>query len=59
MDMDCFAAAGIEVLFQEYEPPFYPQLFGDFVSHLSALDLVLNGGSDSLDVLRRGRRGGG
>ena len=56
MDLDQFAAAGIEVIFQEYEHPVYPQLFGEFTSHLSALDLVLNCGPQSLEILRSGRR---
>lgn len=56
MDLDQFAAAGIEVIFQHYEHPAYPQLFGEFASHLSALDLVLNCGSQSLEILRSGRR---
>jgi hypothetical protein len=56
MDLDQFAAAGIEVIFQHYEHPAYPQLFGEFASHLSALDLVLNCGPQGLDVLRSGRR---
>lgn len=55
MDLDQFQEAGIEVIFQEYDHPTYPQLFGEFQSHLSALDLVLNCGRDSLSILRRGR----
>lgn len=56
MDLDQFASVGIEVIFQHYEHPAYPQLFGEFASHLSALDLVLNCGPQGLDVLRSGRR---
>ena len=56
MDLDQFAAAGIGVIFQHYEHPVYPQLHGEFASHLSALDLVLNCGSRSLEILRSGRR---
>lgn len=55
MDLGQFEAAGIGVIFQRYNPPAYPQRFGDFVSHLSALDLVLNCGPDSLTTLRQGR----
>jgi len=39
-----FAAAGIEVVWHAYLHPQYPQLHGDFISHLSALDLLLNAG---------------
>ena len=58
LDLERFSAAGIEVIFQEYVPAIYhyPQLFGDFASHLSTLDLVLNCGSESRDILRAGRR---
>lgn len=56
MDLGQFAAAGIEVIFQHYEHPVYPQLHGEFASHLSALDLVLNCGPQSLEILRSGRR---
>ena len=54
LEAERFRAAGIEVIFQAYEHPEYPQLFGPFVSHLSALDLVLNCGPDSGAVLRAG-----
>jgi hypothetical protein len=56
LDVARFSAAGIEVIFQEYVPISYPQLYGEFVSHLSALDLVLNCGPDSSRILRAGRR---
>ncbi len=56
MDLEQFAAAGIEVIFQHYEHPVYSQQHGDFASHLSALDLVLNSGPQSLEILRSGRR---
>ncbi len=44
IDEAMFAEAGIRVEFQAYEHPEYPQLHGEFVSHLSALDLVMNAG---------------
>lgn len=56
MDLGQFAAAGIGVIFQHYEHPVYAQLHGPFASHLSALDLVLNCGSQSGEILRSGRR---
>jgi hypothetical protein len=56
METDKFVSAGIEVIFQQYEPVSYAQLFGDFVSHLSALDLLLNCGDESLRVLRAGKK---
>ncbi len=56
MDVERFARARIKVIFQEYEHPSYDQLFGTFESHLSALDLALNCGPRSLEILRQGRR---
>jgi len=44
LDVAQFAAAGIEVVWHAYQHPQYPQLHGDFISHLSALDLLLNAG---------------
>jgi hypothetical protein len=56
LDVERFTAAGIEVIFQEYEPVEYAQRFGEFTSHLSALDVVLNCGPESAQVLGAGRR---
>lgn len=51
LDTALFAQAGIAIEWQDYRHPAYPQLHGDFVSHLSALDLVLNLGPDSSRLL--------
>ncbi len=48
-----FAAAGIEVLWQDFKHPIYTQLHGDFVPYLSSIDLLLNCGIDqSRKILR-------
>jgi hypothetical protein len=54
LDADLFAESGVAVEWQTYAHPVYPQLHGDFVSHLSALDLILNCGPDSAAVLAGG-----
>ena len=54
MDLDRFRQAGIAVHAQAYEHPIYPQLHGEFVPFLSALDLLLTHGDDALAVLRGG-----
>ena len=51
LDVQLFAERGITVAWQEYDHPVYPQLHGEFVSHLSALDLVLNCGGESDRIL--------
>lgn len=54
VDISSFENARIELYFQDYEHPTYPQLHGEFVSHLSVLDLLFNCGDRSLDVLMSG-----
>ena len=48
---DDFAAAGIELCFQEYCHPVYPQLHGEFVSGLSVVDLLFNCGDEAGEIL--------
>jgi hypothetical protein len=48
-----FATAGIEVLWQDFKHPVYPQLHGDFIPYLSSIDLLLNCGVNrSRNILR-------
>ena len=49
-----FQARGIGVYFDEYNHPTYQQLFREFVSNLSVLDLLFNCGPNSFDVLMSG-----
>jgi len=51
LDVEQFAAAGIEVTWHDYLHPVYPQLHNAFVPYLSILDLLLNVGAGSLAVL--------
>ncbi|HCK78514.1 MAG TPA: hypothetical protein DHW34_00685 [Actinobacteria bacterium] len=52
LDNQLFDNAGIEVVWQDYAHPSYPQLHGEFVPYLSALDLILNVGPESPKVIR-------
>ena len=54
MDLDIFEKEGIEVIFQDYKHPQYPQLFGNFEPYMSTLDLLFNCGPESLPILRKG-----
>ncbi len=45
MEIGDFADAGIKVIFQEYSAREYPQVHGDFIPHLGAIDLLLNCGT--------------
>jgi hypothetical protein len=51
LDVALFARHGIEVVWQDYVHPVYPQQHGAFVSHLSTLDLLLNCGEQSRSIL--------
>ncbi len=50
-----FAARGIQVLHHHFAHPTYAQYKrDDFSSHLSALDLLMNCGTQSLEIIRSG-----
>lgn len=51
-----FPEAGIDLYYQHFEHPTYQQLHGDFVSHMSVIDLMLNEGPSSLEIIRSGER---
>ena len=51
IDKEMFRRSGISVIFQDYKHKPYPQLWGDFVSHLSVLDLLMNCGLQSREIL--------
>ena len=50
-DKSTFAKIGVNIHFQKYIHPVYTQLHGGFVSHLSFLDLILNEGPKSKEIL--------
>jgi len=54
VDPALFEKNGIRLTFQQYQHPVYPQLYGDFVSHLSIIDLLFNCGPGSLEVIKKG-----
>lgn len=54
-DKAAFHEAGIMPLFQKYEHPEYPQLHGKFEPRMCILDLLMNCGPDSLDILTNGQ----
>ena len=50
-----FASEGISLLYQKYTHPVYAQLYDEFMSHMSAIDLLFNEGPASLEIIRSGR----
>lgn len=54
IDEERFLEAGVQVEYQSYAHPTYRQLHGEFVPYLSVVDLLLNHGPESLDILRSG-----
>ena len=53
MNLDRFKENNIQVIFQEFNHPFYPQLYNEFQSHLSVVDLLFNCGPESLEIIRK------
>jgi hypothetical protein len=53
-----FQERGIELRYQEYRNPPYPQCYSDigFVPNLSALDLILNTGPQAREIMHAGRK---
>lgn len=48
-----FTEAGIEVVWQDFKHPAYPQLHGEFIPYLSSIDLLFNCGVErSREILR-------
>ncbi len=45
--------AGIEVVWQQFEHPIYPQQFGDFIPYLSSIDLFFNCGIEQARAILR------
>ena len=56
LQQELFPKNGLNLIFQEYTHPVYNQMFGDFISHLSVLDLLFNEGPKSLQIIEGGIR---
>jgi hypothetical protein len=56
LDESLFRRNGIQLIYYKYEPAIYPQLWGDFIANLSALDLIFICGPKSDRLIRQGGR---
>lgn len=54
MDLSLFEKNNIKLLFQDFNHPQYTQLYGVFEPYLSFIDLVMNCGVKSRDILTEG-----
>lgn len=55
-DLESFRGIGIEITFQHYEHPVYRQHFPPFCPYASVVDLLLNEGPRSAQIIRQGRK---
>lgn len=53
-DPDPFDRSGIEVEWQQFVHPVYPQMYGGFIAGLSAIDLLYNCGIEKSRAILRG-----
>ncbi len=53
IDAECFKSQGIDLTFQNFQHPVYPQLHGPFVPFLSTVDLLFNCGKESIHYLKK------
>ena len=53
-DQKDFTEANIDLWFQEYNHPHYPQLHGEFYAGMSIVDLLFNCGDRSFEILMDG-----
>jgi hypothetical protein len=57
IDQQAFDEAGIKIVYHDYDHPVYPQYQGkngngEFVSHLSIVDLLFNCGPDARSYIK-------
>ena len=55
LELSKFKDNNIKIEFQEYVHPTYSQMWGNFVTHLSTIDLIFNEGKNSLDIILSGK----
>ncbi len=55
-DGKAFEERSIQLYYHKFEHPEYVQQFGAFIPFMSCVDLILNHGSESMGIIRRGRR---
>lgn len=56
IEVDRFKEKGMDLYWYEYQHPVYPQIRGEFVPYLSAIDLLFNTGELSCQYIREGSK---
>ncbi len=56
MDVHILKAKGIKLYWYEFQHPVYPQIRGEFIPYLSAIDLLFNTGGEAIRYIREGSR---
>jgi hypothetical protein len=56
LNISDFNDAGIEIAFQNYLHPIYPQLYSGFLPNMSVIDLLFNCGPRSKEIILTGNR---
>ena len=52
-----FSESSVKLVYQNFKHPFYSQLWGEFTSHLSIIDALMNCGfQGTLEIIRQGRQ---
>lgn len=51
IDLELFRKHGINVVFQDYIHTPYKQLWGEFLPYMSVIDLLMNHGRNSMDII--------
>lgn len=54
IEIDKFKEKGIKLYWYEYQHPVYPQIKGEFIPYLSAIDLLFNTGDEAIKYIREG-----
>ncbi|MFS0574916.1 WbqC family protein [Sporosarcina sp. 179-K 3D1 HS] len=56
---EAFTAKQIQLVYQEFHHPVYPQRWGGFRPNLSMIDMLFNCGPETMDLIRKQRRNKG
>jgi len=55
LDDSLFKKSNIQIIYQNFHSQTYRQLYGDFISNLSSIDLILNEGNNSKNILKNSK----